>query len=183
MRIRPKSSCFAQRQLNPCFQSNLASPCVSCCAQSIARTQFNQMRWVAATREIIIHSKFVRADSSFSQSGSNRMQPGPSFATGFLFCSQRQPCMCVRTGFAVTRLRARDNCVPTPCSLQPVGVVTFSTSQTTLLSTTCCARNQFGCDRKSSFSTFAVRALKLSASIAPSIRTSYFRRCTSTAKV
>jgi hypothetical protein len=49
MRIRPKSSCFAQLQLNPCFQSNLASPCVSCGAQSIARTQFNQMMCVAAT--------------------------------------------------------------------------------------------------------------------------------------
>jgi hypothetical protein len=38
----------------------------------------------------------------------------------------------VRTWFVVTPLRVRDICVPTPCSLPPVGVVTFSTSQTTL---------------------------------------------------
>jgi hypothetical protein len=48
---------------------------------------------------------------------------------------------------------------------------------------TFCARNRFGCVRERSPSTFAVRTLNLSGSIAPSIRTSYCRRCTSTAKV
>ena len=97
MRIRPKSSCFAQRQLNPCFQSNLASPCVSCCAQSIARTQFNQMVWVAQPAESnFIRSSFAR-NLRFRNPGPIECNPARLSQPGFCSVLNVNPvCVCAR---------------------------------------------------------------------------------------